>query len=181
MPFLCLPLNMTWDQERHHQGSTGGREEHGDNSVSSKKPWNTALMGPSKKQGEAMYLALHRAPWVCKVAPLSSKGTWFSGGFHEWSRSHRSAKPSLKPVSREVQIITLRLSKESRDATLHFRGLNTWYSSSRAEGRHQEQERRPSGHLERETWNLGIKWTQAPIPVLALQPFSLSQPQFLHP
>lgn len=83
-------------------------------------------------------------------------------------------------MSREVQIITLRLSKESRDTTLHFGYLKPCCSSSRSEGRYQGKKGGLWGILEGRL-NLGIKQTQVPIPVLALQPFSLSQTQFLHP
>lgn len=77
-----------------------------------------------------MCLALHRAPWICKVVLLSGEGTWVSGECRGWPRSHSMAKPGLQPLLREVQIATPRLSKESRDATLHSTRLKTWRSSS---------------------------------------------------
>lgn len=88
-------------------------------SVSSKKPRNTVPTGPPQRPGShvpgAAPSSLDR---ICTVAPLSGEGAWVSGECRGRPRSHGSAKPGLKPSSREVQIITPRLSKESRSVSI---------------------------------------------------------------
>ena len=128
---------------------------------------------PLKKLGEAEHLTL-QLPHM-EGAPLSSGGS----GPPWLPRSHSSAKPGLNPHLEKFQWSRRGYARNTGtpQTSQVFKACCSSRIRGRVPGVGGESLRTPR----KGAFELGSQETQVQIPVLALQPFSLSQPQFPHP